>query len=172
MRWAWAKILTLAGAAIAAGGAALSAQGPAFVQAYLQRLGGHIRMDIVIGRARGRTLWVMESIGVAAMLVLSMLLTWGSWLHFKRAFDFGDSSIDIDIPLWPAKLLVPLALSFLSARLMLQLWGYGRAAVTGEDRPVAVPLIETAAEQAQHEAETVSGFAEDESSEGVGRGHH
>lgn len=42
MRWAWAKILTLAGAAIAASGAALSAQGPAFVQAYLQRLGGHI----------------------------------------------------------------------------------------------------------------------------------
>jgi hypothetical protein len=42
MRWAWAKILTLAGAAVAASGAALSAQGPAFAQAYLQRLGGHI----------------------------------------------------------------------------------------------------------------------------------
>ena len=42
MRWAWAKILTLIGAAIAAVFAAGSAQGPAFVQAYLQRLGGHI----------------------------------------------------------------------------------------------------------------------------------
>jgi len=42
MRWAWAKILTLIGAAIAALGAATSAQGPAFVQAYLQRLGGHV----------------------------------------------------------------------------------------------------------------------------------
>lgn len=42
MRWAWAKILTLIGAAIAALGAASAAQGPAFVQAYLQRLGGHI----------------------------------------------------------------------------------------------------------------------------------
>jgi hypothetical protein len=42
MRWAWAKILTLIGAGIAAVFAAGSAQGPAFVQAYLQRLGGHI----------------------------------------------------------------------------------------------------------------------------------
>lgn len=42
MRWAWEKILTLIGAAIAALGAASAAQGPAFVQAYLQRLGGHI----------------------------------------------------------------------------------------------------------------------------------
>lgn len=42
MRRAWAKILTLIGAGIAALGAASAAQGPAFVQAYLQRLGGHI----------------------------------------------------------------------------------------------------------------------------------
>lgn len=42
MRWAWAKILTLLGAGVAAVFAAGSAQGPAFVQAYLQRLGGHI----------------------------------------------------------------------------------------------------------------------------------
>lgn len=42
MRWAWAKIVALVGAGLAAVGAASAAQGPAFVQAYLQRLGGHI----------------------------------------------------------------------------------------------------------------------------------
>ena len=42
MRWAWAKAMTLVGAAVAALGAASAAQGPAFVHAYLQRLGGHI----------------------------------------------------------------------------------------------------------------------------------
>ena len=42
MRWAWVKILTLFGAGVAAVFAAGGAQGPAFVQAYLQRLGGHI----------------------------------------------------------------------------------------------------------------------------------
>ena len=42
MRRMWTKFLTLIGACIAFLGAATSAQGPAFVQAYLQRLGGHI----------------------------------------------------------------------------------------------------------------------------------
>lgn len=42
MRWAWAKIVAIIGAGVAAVFAAGSAQGPAFVQAYLQRLGGHI----------------------------------------------------------------------------------------------------------------------------------
>lgn len=128
--------------------------------AYCQRLGGHIRMDIVIGRVRGRPLWLAELVGVFAMLVLSVVLVIGSWLHFKRAYDIGDSSIDIAIPLWPAKLIVPVALTFLALRLVLQLWGYGRALTSGASAPVAVPLIETAAEQAQHEAETVSGLEE------------
>jgi TRAP-type mannitol/chloroaromatic compound transport system permease small subunit len=38
-----------------------------------------------------------------------------------------DSSIDIGLPLWPAKLVVPLAFTLLWLRLVLQLWGYGRA---------------------------------------------
>ena len=42
MGWAWAKIVALIGAGVAAVFAAGSAHGPAFVQAYLQRLGGHI----------------------------------------------------------------------------------------------------------------------------------
>lgn len=42
MRWAWAKIVAIIGTGVAAVFAAASAQGPAFVQAYLQRLGGHI----------------------------------------------------------------------------------------------------------------------------------
>lgn len=125
--------------------------------AYCQRLGGHIRMDILVSRLSGRTLWAFEWISVLIMFLLSIVLTWGSWLHFKRAYDIGDSSIDIAIPLWPAKLMVPFALSILTLRLALQLWGYGRAFMRDDERPVAVPLIETAAEQAQAEAETVSG---------------
>jgi len=129
--------------------------------AYCQRLGGHIRMDILVGRLHGRMLWAFEWMSVLIMLGLTLVLTYGSWLHFRRAWDIGDSSIDIDIPLWPAKLLVPFALSVLSLRLLLQLWGYGRAFVRNEERPAAVPLIETAEDQARHEAETVSGADEE-----------
>ena len=130
---------------------------------YVQREGGHIRMDIVIGRLRGRALWAAEFLSVALMLVLMVLLVWGSWAHFARSFDWSlplwsrDSTIDIGLPIWPSKLIVPVAFSVLCLRLILQAWSYGRAFVIGAARPVAVPLVEDAATQALHEVEHVSG---------------
>ncbi|MEG3619652.1 TRAP transporter small permease [Magnetovibrio sp. PR-2] len=130
--------------------------------AYCQRLGGHIRMDMVIGRLTGRPLWVMEFLSVFVMLLLMVLLTWGSWSHFDRSFDLAaplwsrDSSLDIRLPLWPAKLLVPVSFGVLSLRLAVQLLGYGRAILSGTSTPIAVPLIEDAATVAANEAAAVS----------------
>lgn len=123
--------------------------------AYTQRLGGHIRMDILIGRLHGRWLWFSEFVGTFLVLLLTLVLIYGSYLHFYRAWKIGDSSLDIDLPTWPAKLVVPVALSFLALRLLLQLWGYGRALWQGNDTPVAVPLIEDTATLAAKEAETL-----------------
>lgn len=126
---------------------------------YVQRSGGHIRMDIVVGQMKGRILWAMEFITTALVLVLMLLLVWGTWAHFDRSFDLSrpnwsrDSTIDIGLPLWPAKLVVPVAFAVISLRLALQMWGFGRAFVRNDERPVAVPLIQTAAEQAAAEAE-------------------
>ncbi len=131
---------------------------------YTQRQGGHIRMDILLGRLRGRVLWSVEFLSTLCILIVMVLLVWGSWAHFQRSFDFSmpnwsrDSSVDIGLPIWPAKLIVPVAFAVLSLRLCLQLWGYGRAIRTGTQTPVAVPLIEDAATVAAAEAESVSGL--------------
>ena len=125
--------------------------------ALVQRNGGHIRMDLVIGKARGRMLWFVEFLSVLLILLVTCALIYGSWDHFLRGYTNGDSTIDIGLPLWPAKLLVPVALSLLGIRLCLQLWAYGRAMVRGDEFPVGVPLIEDAATQAANEAEHVSG---------------
>ena len=123
--------------------------------AYTNRLGGHIRMDIVISRLHGRMLWISELLSVVLMLGVTLVLIYGSYLHFWRAYDIGDSSLDINLPTWPAKLVVPFALTVLALRLLLQLWGYARAVREGGDQPVAVPLIESAADVAAKEAEAV-----------------
>jgi TRAP-type mannitol/chloroaromatic compound transport system permease small subunit len=130
---------------------------------YAQRDGGHIRMDILVGRLRGRALWMAEFLSTFLVLILILLLIWGSWAHFQRSFDFAaplwsrDSTIDIKLPIWPAKLIVPVAFSVLAMRLVLQLWAYGRAIRQGADSPVAVPLIESIATIAAREAEAVTG---------------
>ena len=128
---------------------------------YLMRTGGHIRMDIAVGQLSGRALWLAEFVTTLCVLVLIVLLIWGSWAHFDRSFDFAatnwsrDSTIDIGLPIWPAKLVVPLSFALLALRLMLQLWAYGRAFVRGDENPVAVPLIMSAAEIARAEADAL-----------------
>lgn len=51
---------------------------------------------------------------------------------------------------------MPVAFSVMSVRLVLQLWGYGSAILSGTANPVAVPLIQSAAEIAAEEAEMLS----------------
>ena len=128
--------------------------------AYTQRVGGHIRLDLLVGRLRGRPLWAVEWLGTLLTLVLALVLIWGSFSHFLRSFDTGqplwsrDSSIDIGLPIWPAKLVVPVALSVLALRLALQLAGFGRGLREG-GTPPAVPLMESAAEVAAAEARAI-----------------
>jgi TRAP-type mannitol/chloroaromatic compound transport system permease small subunit len=121
--------------------------------AWTKRQGGHIRMDILVA---------VEFLTTLVALVLIGLLIWGAWAHFLRSFDWAaplwsrDSSIDIGLPLWPAKLIVPMAFSLLALRMVLQMWGYGRAFIRNDSAPVAVPLTMSAAEQAAEEARHVS----------------
>ncbi|TYO90735.1 TRAP transporter small permease subunit [Oceanicella actignis] len=133
---------------------------------YCQRLGGHIRMDFVIGKLNGRAVWAFELLSTLLMLIITAALIYGTWDHAERAIRLGDSTVDINLPIWPTKLAFPIMFALLAVRLTLQLWAYWRALAAGELTPVAVPLIEDAAAQARHEAETVSGLEDEASGDG------
>ena len=119
--------------------------------AFVQRAGGHVRMELLISRLHGRWLWLLEAAGaLAATFVVGVLIPY-SYRHFQRAFEFGDSTIDIELATWPAKLVVPVALSVLLLRLIVQLAGYLRLLLDPGREPVAVPTIKDAAMQAKEE---------------------
>lgn len=130
---------------------------------YVQRDGTHIRMDMLVSKLNGRALWLFELFSVLMILTLMVALTWGAWDHFARSFDCArpfcskDSTTDIYLPLWPSKLVVPVAFFVLVLRLVLQAWGFGRALVLGLENPVAVPLTLSVAEQAAIEAGALEG---------------
>ena len=118
---------------------------------YVQRVGGHVRMELLVARLRGRVHWIAEMLSTAfAIFIVAVLIPY-SYRHFKRAFDFGDSTIDIEIITWPAKLVVPVALSILLIRLIIQLGGYLRLSVNPALEPVAVPLLKDVEEIAEEE---------------------
>jgi len=122
----------------------------------VQRLGGHVRMEIVVGYLKGAALWAAETIGVAVQIVIVAILIPYSYDHFFRSWSFGDSTIDIELPTWPAKLLVPVMLGVLLIRLVIQLLGYIRLTVNPSLTPVAVPVMKTVEQQAEDEIKGAS----------------
>ena len=129
--------------------------------AYCQRLGGHIRMDLFVGKLRGRALWLFEWLTSILTFLLTLVLGYGAWLHTERALEIGDSTEDIGMPVWPIKAVIVLMFTLLGARLALQTWGFGRLVLNPSAPPIAVPIVETPEEQADREAKSVSGSKTD-----------
>ena len=119
--------------------------------AFVQRVGGHVRMELLVSRLKGRWLWSAECASTALGAFIVAVLIPYSYRHFERAFEFGDSTIDIELATWPAKLVVPVALCVLLARLGLQLAGYLRLVAFPRLTPIAVPAIKDAATLAEEE---------------------
>jgi TRAP-type mannitol/chloroaromatic compound transport system permease small subunit len=128
--------------------------------AYTQRLGGHVRMEIILGRLKGRVLYGLEVFGTLVAIGIVGLLMYFGYEHFLRAWEIGDSTIDIQLPIWPSKLLVPFAFVLLLVRLTIQLVGFIRLFLNPDAEHVAIPEIETVDEQAQ--AEIDAGLAGEE----------
>lgn len=129
--------------------------------AYCQRLGSHIRMELLIGRLKGRPLWLLEALGIAFAMFIIGVLIYYSFGHFLRSYTLGDTTMDAEYPVWPSKLLVPIAFSIWWIRLALQFTGSIRMAINPDATPIAVIVAKDVAEQAQDEIHEVMGDAAD-----------
>ena len=119
--------------------------------AYMQRTGGHIRMELLLKSLRGRALWLAELFGtLSAVFIVAVLIPY-SFDHFERAFKFGDSTIDIELAIWPAKLVIPVALSILLLRLLIQMAGYARLVAWPGAKPLWVPSLQDHSRRAEEE---------------------
>ncbi len=119
--------------------------------AYCQKLGGHVRMEIILKMFKGRTFWIAEVFGVVMNILIIVILTYYGFEHFLRAYEIGDSTIDGDFVLWPSKLLVPVAFILLLVRLSINLVGFLRLVKNPDAVPIGVPIMETVDDQAQYE---------------------
>ena len=127
---------------------------------YAQRVGAHIRMDLLLRGFSMRFLWVMELFCVVVALIVITVLIDSTFQNFLRAFQLGDSTIDIKLPVWPTKLVVPVVLVVLWVRMVLQAMDYIRLVRYPLAEPIAVPVIETIEVQAEHEIEEALGREE------------
>ena len=132
--------------------------------AFVQRVGGHVRMELLIQKLRGRPLWFFEMLGSGlAIFIVSVLIPY-SYDHFQRAFDFGDSTIDLELATWPAKLVVPVALTLLLIRLCIQFLGYLRLLIDPALPQLAIPALKRPEEVAAEEIRLAGGENESDPS--------
>ena len=124
---------------------------------YAQRVGAHIRMDLLLRGFSMRFLWTMELFAVAIGLIIITVLVESTFENFLRAWQLGDSTMDIKLPVWPTKLIVPVVLAVLWVRMVLQIADYLRLVRYPDAQPIAVPVIETIEVQAKNEIEEALG---------------
>jgi len=106
---------------------------------YCYRMAAHVRMDLVINAVPGRARWSLQFLLTCLGLLTITAILPGTWSHFMRAWELGDSTIGARLPTWPSKLTAPVGLAILWLRLALELWVFGRLIRRPHAAPVAVP---------------------------------
>jgi C4-dicarboxylate transporter, DctQ subunit len=124
-----------------------------FGLAYCQRLAGHVRMEIVVKQLQGRAYWLFEFISNAATILIVVLMMIGTWSHFMRAFELGDTTMDAELIIWPPKLIIFLGFCVLLGRCVIAFFGYIRLLTHPEAVPIGVPISPDIHEMAEQEAE-------------------
>jgi len=87
---------------------------------YTQRVGAHIRMDMIINRFKGRTYHLTEALSASLGLLAYAIICIASFLATIDAFQMGDVTEYLYTPTWPSKLCVPLGSFFLCIRFFIQ----------------------------------------------------
>ena len=133
-----------------------------FGLAYCQRLAGHVRMELLIHRLKGRALWIFEFCGNFATLAIVAVMIFGTWENFLNAWLLGDSSMDAEIPVWPPKLIIVLGFCLLFIRCTISFFGYIRLIRHPDAEPIGVPISPTVADIAESEAEVARDAIKDD----------
>ena len=98
---------------------------------YTQRVGAHIRMDMVITRLKGRFYHIAEALALLLALIGFGIICISSFHFTLDAYQVGDVTEYLYTPTWPSKLCVPLGSFFLCTRFIIQIIGNIAQAVVG-----------------------------------------
>lgn len=123
--------------------------------AFAMRIGSHIGVDIVITRLRPRVSRAVQTIGMVIALVV---LTWmaietiGTAAHSIAINEFRYGLIKV--PVWPAKILIPVGLSALILECVVFLVKLYRPDRSGENPPATTAGENPPAEASARAADT------------------
>lgn len=100
---------------------------------YTQRVGAHIRMDMVITMIKGRFYHIAEALSLLLALIGFGIICISSFQFTLDAYQVGDVTEYLYTPTWPSKLCVPIGSFFLCTRFIIQIIRSIAQAVVGAE---------------------------------------
>ena len=123
--------------------------------AFAQRMDGHIRMELLVAKLKGKIKWIVEFIATFCAIIVIGILIYYSSLFAIDAYVIGDSTMVSLFRTWPAKILVPIGFTIWFLRLFLELIGYLRWMININSQPIFISIIKTAEELAKDEIKSI-----------------
>ena len=119
-------------------------------------------MEIVLKALKGRWYWAFEFVANIVTIIIIACMIYGSFLHFQRSFQNGDTSMDAEIAIWPFKLIVFVGFCMLFVRLLISFCGYIRLLAHPDAVPIGVPIQPSIQDLAEAEAESARDAIDDD----------
>ncbi|WP_018717548.1 TRAP transporter small permease subunit [Arhodomonas aquaeolei] len=106
--------------------------GPYFMLAgpYLLHVGGHVNVDVLYTRLPRRVAAALDCLTFPVIIALCVIVVHESWPVATDAYANGETSFSAwNPPVWPIKLLVPVAFSLLLAQALVETVHAGQRAL-------------------------------------------
>lgn len=89
---------------------------------YLLHLGGHVSVDILSSRARGKTLYALKIVAALMALVFAVILLWFSLPLALQSYQYSETSYSAWNPvIWPMKAVLPIAAFLLALQALAEI---------------------------------------------------
>lgn len=90
--------------------------------AYAQRTGAHIGVDLVTERMPARVAHAVRSVGLVIAIAIVAIMAWETLEVALRSFESREFRFGlVQVPIWPARLLIPIGLTSLLLELAVTL---------------------------------------------------
>ena len=106
---------------------------------YCYQRDGHLKMDLIVRRSSGRQMWLYKTFATATALAFILIILPYVFDFFRNSLVLGDSTMNMEWPIWPSKLAAVAGLGVLALRLAIELVASLRMVADPDAPEIALP---------------------------------
>ena len=106
---------------------------------YCYQRDGHLKMDLIVRRSSGRRMWIYKTFATATALAFILIILPSLFDFYRNSLVLGDSTMNMEWPIWPSKLAAVVGLCVFAMRLAIELVASLRMLADPNATEIALP---------------------------------